>query len=255
MRQRYHPPFTLIELLVVVSIIAILASLLLPALSQARGSARRALCLANQRQLMTLVSVYSGENDGTLPWESNVTEYVNWSTRLVRDGQLPKLAVMTWDKQLNLGRANRDIRLCPELFMQNPTCLGNGNGGERVTHYASERSVFGEENANGTWNNSEAGPGWKSGIRKLDEFRKPSQVMGLTEVFLRNDPNNYIMRTSLPLATPYRWRAGTNFVGGGSFYTMASWRHSAISVNFVFLDGHGENRRWTGSWGPIFDAD
>ncbi len=59
--------FTLIELLVVVSIIAVLASLLLPALSRARESARRSSCLNNQKQFMTYVLIYAGDNDEWLP--------------------------------------------------------------------------------------------------------------------------------------------------------------------------------------------
>jgi len=59
--------FTLIELLVVISIVALLIAMLLPALKKAKETARRAVCLSNQHQIVNALHVYAGENHDHFP--------------------------------------------------------------------------------------------------------------------------------------------------------------------------------------------
>ena len=65
--RRFLSVFTLIELLVVVAIIAILASLLLPALTAAREHARRSACAANLDEIGKAIENYLGQFGNSYP--------------------------------------------------------------------------------------------------------------------------------------------------------------------------------------------
>jgi prepilin-type N-terminal cleavage/methylation domain-containing protein len=69
--------FTLVELLVVISIIALLLSVLMPALGKAREQARLLTCQANCKQVSTFISLYQADNTGGVPVILNQWIYTN----------------------------------------------------------------------------------------------------------------------------------------------------------------------------------
>jgi len=71
MQTTRHRAFTLIELLVVISIVSLLISILLPALSKARTASQRLQSTTNVRQILTAIHTYAGDHNSNLPYGRN----------------------------------------------------------------------------------------------------------------------------------------------------------------------------------------
>jgi prepilin-type N-terminal cleavage/methylation domain-containing protein/prepilin-type processing-associated H-X9-DG protein len=128
--------FTLIELLVVIAIIAILAALLLPALSSAKGRALGIVCVSNKKQLTLAWLMYLGDNNDNMP--PNVNSQTTQTTISWMEGVLsvapntPDNTNINYMKQTLLGPYDSGVTTifkCPSDQWQ---CSMYGQSMDRV---------------------------------------------------------------------------------------------------------------------------
>ena len=244
---RDHPPafaFTLIELLVVISIIALLISILLPALSKGRGEARKVMCSSNMRQLGLAFQGYIVDNRGHYPagreWGSGSTHrIIGWDDLLAPyDGRGPltrDVAEIPFLNPNNYSGAGSGVYLCPGSRYQD---TGPGFRISYVAHSSSYKDV-----GTGKYRDSK----WLRGVlhpqtptrggysMKTSQIFSPSSSIAMFEwhVFFHDMGQG-------PIGYLHRLRnAHANTLHTAWFPTLNhQWVHGRLyAMNFLFADG------------------
>ncbi len=221
--------FTLIELLVVIAIIAILAAMLLPALSKAKAKGQGISCLNNQRQAAIAVLMYADDNRNVFPPNSSgdpppswVEGHLDWTTGNPDNTNILKLI------NAKLGPYTRN----PQLYR----CPAD-NFPVRVTmSYSAQRvrsiSMNGYIEGNAVRDRS-GGSSFFSACRRYD---KTTDVVGPTptDLWMLVDEHPDSINDGFLI---------NNIQDNNTWSDLPASYHNG-ACGFSFADGHSEIKKW-----------
>lgn len=200
--------FTLIELLVVISIIALLISILLPALQKARMAGRATQCLSAQRQIGVTINVYLGDFKNQFPVANGNGSMKRWEVSLA--------------ETYNMGW---NIMYCPEDVKRKPTDY------KTDTRYISYGyNILGLGFAGGR-PNPFTGVNVGTFSARLDMIPKPGNTLCTVDTYRpQSNGNPALQDRGYYVASPDATLWPADFIPRA--------RHDG--VNGVFIDGHGK---------------
>ncbi len=228
--------FTLIELLVVIAIIAILAALLLPALSKAKLQAVTSDCSSNSKQIATAFIMYADDNQQYLPslntgnFATGVTP--NWWFNILSSGHY-----MTAVSESN------NIWRCPAVLNADiEASVDNYYGGIQVGGYGP---VEGDDYTEGIIRYGLNTDGSALGSLKLTQLLRPSQIWLMGDVGVPKSGESVDALPSAGYYTEITTKQPVPSIGFAlSPYKQPACRHDKGAV-FSFCDGHVERWRWS----------
>ncbi len=243
--------FTLIELLVVISIIAVLMSILMPALGKVRAQAKNSMCKSNLRQWGVVMFMYTADNDGS---------FTVGHTEPGSDWQ--KAWNNCWAGILvSYYQGNKDFKLCPQAAK---TIEQNGQA-PFVAWSSSMHPLIpvGEYGSYGInwWINNAHPKNLKEIIISGEPYptayfwRRVDKVQNTHKVPMFLDSTFVLARARHDKDTP----PATEMVYAQDYgiSRMATNRHNGFT-NGVFVDGHADSigikQLWTLPWSKGYDT-
>ncbi len=227
--------FSLIELLVVIAIIAILAALLLPALSRSKEQGQRTACLNNIRQLTMAWIMYADDNDGRLV-PNNWVYYASSQTQLTNGGSwAPGVTRYDADPE-NLKKGllwpynqSASIYRCPADKSTIETLSGIKLPQLRTRSYNMNGHINCDVNDQDPFSPN---------LRRYDDIRQPRPSQQF--VFIEPHPDTVLDGHFgiMPLSYPFSYRDW--------WVDVPATRHNQGAV-LSFADGHSERWKWTAS--------
>lgn len=229
--------FTLIELLVVVAIIAILAGMLMPALSSARARAVSISCASRLKQIGTADSFYQNDYGYFCPMTDKMSATVNWfgtgsySTGydFTGDGYLNVYLKKASDGEKMLSQRNTNVLFCPDSSVEKflpkdredvTSASGGGYGASPLHGWLGFMSV---------------GDGGEQMLGLI--LRKPGNVKKASTVASFGDSlcGSSSMASSADFSTGYLTHMMTNY--------STCFRHPGKTANIAWGDGHVSGER------------
>ncbi len=252
--------FTLVELLVVIAIIALLMSILMPALAKVRDQAKGILCLSNLNQMGKAFAMYLDDFDNKF--------MTNWTNNPVNEAYK-----RYWMEALRSYYGNvHDVRLCPKAT-KTGTSLGLnefGNGGGTFSAWGVfSGDECGEQSS--SWNFATACDYGSYGINSWVSNTEFNEMWGTSQSDIYWRHGNMRGGDKIPLLGEHKWvdcwpddydtppqLDGQDWNAGSQMARICMDRHSGY-VNWVFCDyaarSVGLKELWELKWHKEFDIN